>query len=129
MIIYGINAGLRGAELTLQRILMPVFCIDILNGNPEKWKMFIFQYGITFFSYIVQMLCFNMFIIEVTKTDLAMLDIRQVALILGWLILSIKTPSWLEKYIYATGTGKAMSSTAGRVGQIVVQAGMTMARA
>lgn len=123
MIIYGITAALRGAELTFNKILLPIFCLDIINANPEKWKMFIFQYGIGFFSYIAQMLCFNMYIIQLLQTDINNLEIKQAAVLFGWLILSIKTPSWLERYIYATGAGKAISNGTSRLGQVVMMIG------
>lgn len=124
MILFGISACVRGAELTLNKILLPIFCLDILNTNPEKWKMFIFQYIMGFFSFILQMLCFNIYIIQFLKVDITQIEIRQIMVLGAWLIMSIKTPQWLEKYIYATGTGRAISQGASRLGQVVMYMGM-----
>ena len=126
LILFGIAASLRGAELTLNKILLPIFALDIIKSNPEKWNMFIFQYGISFFSYILQMFCFNMYILIYLQMDVFNMDFKMFLVLVAWLVLSIKTPSWLEKYIYATGTGRAVSQGASRIGQVVMMVGMRM---
>ena len=122
VVLFAISACLRGAELTLNKVLLPIFCLDILNSNPEKWKMFIFQYGVGFMSYILQMFCFNMFVIQFLR--MPSLGMKEFIVLIGWLVLSIKTPSWLEKYIYATGTGRALGQGASRLGQVIMYMGM-----
>lgn len=126
LVLFGIAACIRGAELTLNKILLPIFALDIIKSNPEKWNMFIFQYGISFFSYILQMFCFNMYIIQYLQMDVNDIDFKAFLVLVAWLVLSIKTPGWLEKYIYATGTGKAVSQGASRLGQVVMMVGTRM---
>lgn len=122
IIFFNITAYLRAAEITLSKMLLPIFALDLLNTNSEKWNMFIFQYVIGFGSYIVQMLCYQIFVYQLVRLDTA--DIGNLMLLVGWLVLSIKTPRWLEKYIYATGTGQAVSRGAGRLGQVIMYVGM-----
>lgn len=121
IIIFAINAFLRSAEITLSKILLPIFALDLLNSNPEKWNMFIFQYVVGFGSYLVQMLCFQIFAYQLSRLDTA--DIKSLMVLIAWLVMCIKTPHWLEKYIYATGTGQAISRGAGRLGQVLMYIG------
>lgn len=118
LIIFSITAAIRGAELTLNKIFLPFFALDIINSNPEKWRMFIFQYGIGFFSYVVQMFCFNVYIILYTRLEFG--SFKNFVVLFGWLVLSIRSPKMLEKYIYATGTGQAISQGASRLGQVIM---------
>lgn len=103
---------------------LPIFAVDMLKANPERWNMFIFQYFISFISYLVQMFCFQMYAILYSHLDFT--DFRQYLVMVGWLILCIKAPKTLEKYIYATGTGRAVSQGASRLGQVVMYAGMKL---
>ena len=90
----------------------------------SRWNMFIFQYFISFISYLVQMFCFQMYAILYAHLDFT--DFRQYLVMVAWLILCIKAPKTLEKYIYATGTGRAVSQGASRLGQVVMYAGMKL---
>ena len=118
LVLFSISACLRAAELTLNKVLLPLFCLDILNSNPEKWKMFCFQYGMGFFSYLVQMFCYNVFVILCLRLNL--LDMKQFIVLFGWLVLSIRGTKILEKYIYATGTGRGVGQGASRIGQVLM---------
>lgn len=124
MILFFVSAVLRGAEVTLNKVLLPIFAVDMLKANPERWNMFIFQYFISFISYLVQMFCFQMYAILYAHLDFT--DFRQYLVMVAWLILCIKAPKTLEKYIYATGTGRAVSQGASRLGQVVMYAGMKL---
>lgn len=122
MVVFGIYTCLRAAELTLSRILLPIFAVDLIHSNCEKWKMFIFQYGVSFVSFVLQMICYELFLISYYSMSAA--NILDYFVVIGWLALAVKTPTWLEKYVYATGTGQAISRGAGRVGQVVMYATM-----
>lgn len=52
--------------------------------------MFIFQYFISFISYLVQMFCFQMYAILYAHLDFT--DFRQYLVMVAWLILCIKAP-------------------------------------
>lgn len=125
-VLFSIAAVLRGAELTLDRILLPIFAVDSVNSNPEKWNMFSFQYAVSFFSYLVQYACFKLMLLFCERINAS--NIRDFAiyflLTIGWLVLTLKSPQILEKYIYATGTGKAVGNGASRLGQVIMFVGM-----
>ena len=41
-------------------------------------------------------------------------------LLVGWLLMSIKAPKWLDRYTYSSGVGHTMGSTAKSFGRIFV---------
>lgn len=123
LLLFGFSAVMRGAEITLSKILLPIFAIDLINSNHEKWNMFFFQYLVSFGSYIVQQLCFHIFL-NLLGGNTVWTNPFEYAVMLGWLILAIRTPKWLEKYIYATGTAQAICNGASRIGQVVMFATM-----
>lgn len=120
--LFSIAACLRGAEIILSKILLPLFAIDMISASHEKWNMFIWQYIMSFLSYIVQMLCYQMFMYQFFSNDLG--AAKGFVVTIGWLVLAIRTPKWLEKYVYATGTGQAVSRGASRLGQVLMFVGM-----
>jgi len=120
MVLFSFSGILRGAEITLSKILLPIFALDIINTNSEKWNMFIFQYGINFLSYLVQMLCYQLFSYRVMNYGLS--DMNNILICIGWLVFSLKTPKWLEKYIYASNVGQTVGRGASRVGQVLMYA-------
>lgn len=122
IVLFFISACLRGAEVTLNKVLLPIFAVDIIRSNPERWNMFFFQYIISFVSYLAQMFCFQMYTILYAHLDIT--NFSHVLVLAAWLILCVKTPKTLEKYIYATGTGRAVSQGASRLGQVIMYAGM-----
>lgn len=124
--IFTLSAALRGAEITLSRILLPIFALDLINNNHEKWNMFIFQYIMSFLSYVIQQMCYQMFLYFFFNGS-NLFSVQDYFVMFGWLVLSIKSPKWLEKYIYATGTGQAISHGAGRLGQVIMFVGMKAA--
>lgn len=123
LVLFALSSVVRAAEITLSKILLPIFALDLLNPNHEKWNMFIFQYGMSFLSYIIQLLCYQMFLFQFFKPGISLLGIDYISAV-GWLILTIRAPKWLEKYIYATGTGQTISQGASRLGQVIMYIGM-----
>lgn len=123
LVMFALSSVIRAAEITLSKILLPIFAIDMLNSNHEKWNMFIFQYVMSFLSYILQLLCYQMFLYQFFKKDIVFMGVDYIAAI-GWLVLTVRAPKWLEKYIYATGTGQALSHGASRLGQVIMFVGM-----
>lgn len=117
-IVFMFNVFLKAAEITLSKILLPVFALDLINTNSEKWNMFIFQYIINFLGFVVQMVCYQIFTYYFLKLDI--FEFMDWMVALGWLFMCLKTPKWLEKYIYATGTGQAIGRGAGRLGQVLM---------
>lgn len=97
-----ITAGIRGAELALMKILFPIFAVDLMTTNRERWNAFITTYAITFLSYSLQLLCYTMFCANLVKLDLGQMN-KNYILTFGWFILMFKTPKWLERFCYSSG--------------------------
>ena len=124
VIAFSITVCIRSAEITLSKVLLPIFAVDLINSNSERWNMFIFQYGMSFLGFVIQIFCYEMFVIKFGGIDLT--NLKEYFVAIGWLVLAIKTPSILEKYVYATGTGRAISNGASRLSQVVMYCGMRM---
>lgn len=119
-----IKMTIRGAELMLMRILFPIFASDIVSTNNEKWSSFFASYLVLFFGYSIQLFCFDMFINSFASLEFSeTLDFHEGTvtwmLLIGWLLMSIKAPKWLDRYTYSSGVGHTMGSTAKSFGRIV----------
>ena len=116
-ILLVIKAAIRGVELAVMKILVPIFAVDNITVSGERWNAFLSSYIVVFFGYIIQMLCFNMSIISFVKaiTDSGVEYLYAV----GFLIFSLKSPQWLEKFAYNSGLSRGIKGAA--------SAGMQMA--
>lgn len=108
LIILGIKAGLRGIELSLMKVAFPLFCIDLIGTNKERWNNFLAAYVVTFFGYVLQILCVRVFIRSFVGGE----TLTSYAVALGWLFMAIKTPEWLQKFVYTTGIGRSITGAA-----------------
>lgn len=105
IIIFGISAGIRGAELILFKMLFPLFACDLLTTSRERWNGFFTSYMVTWLAYGLQLVSFNMFASTLTvfitadTTDFWKL----FAIMVGWLLLMLRAPKWLEKFTYTSG--------------------------
>lgn len=111
LLVFYFALGIRGAELTLMKILCPIFALDLLNSSRERWSAFITDYIMNFLSVGIQLLCFR-------QLCLSIATIRNdgfgahAAIAIGWLYLSIRAPKWLEKYTYSSGVKQTASGGA-----------------
>jgi len=107
--IFCIVAGLRGAELTLMKIIMPLFAMDLLTTNRERWNSFFTTYLITFFAYSLQLFEFKMCSMTFMSIEYAGNYSMKFLIVIGWLVLMIRTPHWIEKFAYSSGIARAAS--------------------
>ena len=109
-ILLVIKAAIRGVELAVMKILVPIFAVDNITVSGERWNAFLSSYIVVFFGYIIQMLCFNMSIISFVKaiTDSGVEYLYAV----GFLIFSLKSPQWLEKFAYNSGLSRGIKGAA-----------------
>jgi hypothetical protein len=119
-----IKMTIRGAELMLMKILFPIFASDIVSTNNEKWSSFFASYLVLFFGYSIQLFCFDMFINSFASMQFSEnMDFHEGTvtwmLLVGWLLMSIKAPKWLDRYTYSSGVANTMGSTAKSLGRIV----------
>lgn len=106
VIIFCVIAGIRGAELSLMKIAFPIFAVDLLTTNRERWNAFLTTYVITFITYAVQIFCFRMFCSSFSKIIVEQFN-ENMLIMLGWFILMLRTPKWLERFCYSSGIGRA----------------------
>lgn len=118
-----IISAIRGAQLTLFRILFPVFAIDRSLTNKERWSNFLQSYVACFLGFIIQILCFNLFRLNFMKIGTESANWSFVAA-MGWLIMAIKAPAWLEKYVFKSGVGEGLSRAITQAGSILMMRAM-----
>lgn len=119
IIIFFVVAAIRGAQLMLFRILFPIFAIDRAHTNKERWSKFLQSYVACFIGFTIQLLCFNMFRLSVMDFGTEVANVSTIAS-LGWLIMAIKAPSWLDQYVFKSGAGEGLSRGLSQAGNILM---------
>lgn len=114
MVMLALKAGFRTVELAIMEILYPIFCLDILTVQQERWKTFFASYLVTIFGYAIQILCF------VLSIAFAFSGLGGFFVALAFLFFAVKAPNWLEKYAYASGAGRTAAGAARSVQQFMM---------
>lgn len=117
-VIFTVVAGLRGAELIGMKLLMPYFALDLLTNSRERWNNFITAYLIAFFTYAFQILFFLIALKSYASVSLVHPQYYISTII--WIIMAIRAPKFLEKYIYKSGVSNVASSGIRMVAQSYV---------
>lgn len=123
--IFFIIGFMRAIDLMLMYIITPFFCVDLVNTKHERFDGFLTNLIVTALYYILQLICFSMF----TQSMLGVLTgftpdngIGASGLkVLAWLIAAIKSPKWLDKFVYSTGLGDKVNRGVSSVGTSVVR--------
>ncbi|MCC8027690.1 MAG: hypothetical protein LIP16_20590 [Clostridium sp.] len=111
IVTFLVIAGIRGAELSLMNIMCPLFACFLVNSSHEQWDNFFVKYVTTFMYYSVQLFSYNMFMLCCTDmltvvdglTGMPIVAIQTI----GWAVLMIRGPKWMENFIYSSGIGNA----------------------
>lgn len=120
--VFSVIAGLRGAELVAMNLFLPFFALDMLTNSRERWGNFFSAYLIAFFTYAFQIFFFT---IAMKSYATITVDNPQYYIsTLVWIILAIKTPKFLEKYLYKSGISNAASGGIRMVIQTAAMRGM-----
>lgn len=114
MVMLALKAGFRTVELAAMEILYPIFCLDILTVQQERWKTFFASYLVTIFGYAIQILCF------VLSIAFAFSGLGGFFVALAFLFFAVKAPNWLEKYAYSSGAGRSAAGAARSVQQFMM---------
>lgn len=117
-IVFAVVSGFRGAELIAMKLFTPLFALDLLNTNRERWNNFFMGYLLAFISYAFQTLFFML-----SLYSYASVSINRMGYIIsafGWLIMAIIGPHFLEKYLYKSGVSKVAGSGLRMVVQTVM---------
>ncbi len=102
------KAGKRGAELIVFQLFIPFMALDILKANDERWRNFSTELVICIFGYILQVICFSVFLRlyaqAMSPTGLVENPYAFIAA-LSWMGFVINGPKWLQKHMYKSGIG------------------------
>lgn len=120
-IIFMVVAGLRGAELIAMKLFLPYFALDLLTNSRERWNNFIMAYVIAFFSYAIQILFFMVALRCYVSFSISAPEYYIGTLV--FILMAIRAPKFLEKYIYKSGVSNAASSGIRMVAQTMVMRG------
>jgi len=110
LICFCIMAAIRGGELMLFKILFPIFAVDMIAPGKERWNQFITAYAVSFFGYTIQRLSFQVFVYLFIRVAVGQLP-YMIACI-GWGVIMIRAPKWLEKFAYSSGLSSALKGGA-----------------
>lgn len=119
LILFACQAAIRGAELSLMKIVLPIFAVDLVSVSRERWNAFFTSYAITFVGYSLQLLCFRCFAGSLAAMSVDVFDVEGVVA-MGWLVLMLRAPKWLEKYCYTSGIGRGIGSGGRTAGQMAM---------
>lgn len=123
-IIFIFKAGRRGAELMLFQVFMPLLSLDLLTTSKEHWNAYKMELLLCIFGYIVQLLCFNVFMnlfSQVMTTDGLGSNPKILFAAGAWLSLVLGAPKWLQKFLHKTGVGDALKGGARTATALVPQ--------
>lgn len=108
IIIFTVVAGLRGGELIFMNLLLPVFALDLLTSSRERWNNFIMGYFTAFFTYGIQILLYNVALKSYATASYS--EPLYFITAVTFLIMAIRSPKFLERYLYRSGVSTAATS-------------------
>lgn len=111
LLLFIFKAAKRGAELILLGVLIPIFALDILTTNRERWNSFMNETIVTIFGYILQVMCFSIFM-ALFRKGTATGNIEVLIACLAWLMVVLSAPKWLQKFVHKTGVGDSAKGLA-----------------
>lgn len=110
LVVFNVIAGIRGAELSLMKILFPLMAVDLVTAKRERWEAFVTAYIITFLYYALQLFAYKMFVSSLAAVYVNTLS-KELVVACGWFIIMLRSPRWLEKFCYSTGIGRMAGET------------------
>lgn len=125
LIVSLVISAIRGAQLTLMRVLYPIFCINKASSNPDKFNKFMWKYVTSFVSYAIQIFCFGQFVYFLQQSYLQVDNGNPILslnclLAIAWLYMVIKSPDWLDEFTFKSGVGSSLGRTVQSAGQILL---------
>lgn len=108
IIILMVRGAFRVAEIAAMNVLFPLFACDIITAGRERWNAFFTGFLTTIFGYVIQLLMLNLSLRLYVSAD----SMYSIVLSVGCLFFSIKSPKWLDKFVYTTGLGQSAGHSA-----------------
>lgn len=123
LLVVGIQATIRGAELALMAVVGPIMALNITANNRSMWSAWFKQVVIICTAQALQ--------IFMLKGALSFLTNQSVSsngllLVFGWLWVTIKSPKFIQQISYSTGFTGAIGGTAKQVGTMYMMRRMMM---
>lgn len=120
IIAFYVIATIRAIELMLMYIILPLFCSEFCYTSHDRVNGIVTSICVTGLYYILQLICFYMLCRSIMSMITGVTPDSAISIqsfrCLGWLIATIRSPKWLEKFAYSTGLGDGSKRAAGTVG-------------
>lgn len=120
IIAFYVIATIRAIELMLMYIILPLFCSEICFSSHERMNGIVTSICVTGLYYILQLICFYMLCRSIISMGTGVSPDSAITIqafrSLGWLIATLRSPKWLEKFAYSTGIGDSSKRAVGTVG-------------
>ncbi|PNH18543.1 hypothetical protein B6K86_09165 [Lachnospiraceae bacterium] len=117
---FSIIATIRALELSLMFIVLPFFCVELTQTSHERFNGLVTNIIVTGLYFSLQLLLFSLFLnqlISVLTGVNAESSMEPSAFVaIGFMIAMLKTPKWLDKFVYNSGTGDMAKRGVGTVG-------------
>lgn len=120
IIAFYVIATIRAIDLMLMYIILPTFCSELCYTTHERINGIITNICVTGLYYILQLICFYMLCRAIVTMISGVSPDSAISIeafrCLGWLIATLRSPKWLEKFAYSTGLGDGSKRAVGSVG-------------
>ena len=117
IIVVAVQATIRGAELALMSIIGPVMALNITANNRSVWSAWFRQLVIICTSQAVQLF---MLTGAITLLTTQAISSSGLLLVFGWLWVTIKSPKFIQQFVYSTGLSSAVGGTARQAGSMAL---------
>ena len=107
-IVFAVVSGFRGAELIAMKMFAVIFALDLIHANRERWNNFFMAFLLAMFSYGFQTLFYILSLKSYASASIN--DMGYCLSAIGWLLMAIIGPHFIEKYLYKSGISKAAGS-------------------
>lgn len=121
-IVFTVLSALRGAELIAMNLFTSLFALDLLTLSRERWSNFLIGYLLAFVSYGFQTLFFMLSLKSYASSSIN--DMDYYISTIGWMLMAITGPHFLEKYLYKSGVSKAAGSGLRMVARTALMKGL-----
>ena len=125
-VIFSVVAGMRGAELVALMLFFPFFCLDMLTNSRERWNNFKMAYMFATITYSFQILFFTIAMKSYATAATGSSGETSLYWIgtIVFLIMAIRGPKTIEKYLYTSGVSNAAHSGIRMLVQTAAMKGM-----
>lgn len=115
-IVLGIVAAMRIFEIAIAIVFCPIACISYINRG-DGLNVWFREFLSLCFTQTVQAFALRGLI---SIIDFSRNFIVNIALLVGGVVVMIKTPKILRNFVYSTGTGNAVVQAAGSVSRLML---------